>query len=185
MDFSDIEREVVVLKAVTELIDSVVNREVLDLLGDAPHSQVTCRTQTHQKYFNIVLVDFLSLTDKSILPGKKSFLARLRDIADRPHFDTEDSVCGFREATNAFSTWLKDEIQVEKVWLPSIDTETDLTISRISFLKVCGNISKHNVLRSGLIAKEIKSILHRSGVTIDLGDALRVLSRFLLHFAIS
>jgi hypothetical protein len=59
-----IEEEVILLKAVKELIDSMVNFEVLDVVGSDPDCNILFRTMTHQRFFNIVLVDFLSRTDK-------------------------------------------------------------------------------------------------------------------------
>jgi len=60
---TEIEEEVILLKAITELIDSEVNFEMLDILGTDPDCQVQFRTMTHHVFFNIVLVDLLSRTD--------------------------------------------------------------------------------------------------------------------------
>ena len=55
MKFNNAEKEVIFLKAITELIDNMVNNEVIKLLGDDPHSQICFNSMTHQKYFNIIL----------------------------------------------------------------------------------------------------------------------------------
>mgnify|MGYP001576243889 FL=1 len=70
MKLNNTEIEVIFLKAIKELIDAMVNYEVIELLGDNPHSEIRFRSSTHQKYFNIILLDFLSLSDEKIL-GKK------------------------------------------------------------------------------------------------------------------
>jgi hypothetical protein len=49
MIFSQIEKEVIFLKAVYELINAMVNYEVMDLVG----ASVVFKSITHQKYFNI------------------------------------------------------------------------------------------------------------------------------------
>ena len=72
VNFTKIEKEVVYLKAIAEMIDAMVNHEVFDLLGADPNSQVLFRTTTHQQYFNIILVDLLSPLDNRNVFGGKS-----------------------------------------------------------------------------------------------------------------
>jgi hypothetical protein len=43
-----------------EIIDSMVNFETLELKGQDPDSEISFPTSTHQKFFNVLLVDFLS-----------------------------------------------------------------------------------------------------------------------------
>ena len=64
MKLSDIEEEVVFLKAIKEIIDSMVNFAMLTLHGSDPDASVLFETSIHQRFFNIILVDFLSRTDK-------------------------------------------------------------------------------------------------------------------------
>ena len=60
--------------------------------------------------------------------------------------------------------------------------QTTLKISRISFLKMCGNISKHNFLRSVGVAEELKKTLAASGVEVTLDYALFALADFYERF---
>ena len=64
MAMENIEQEIIILKAVKELIDSMVNFELMSLVGDDPDSNILFKSSIHQKLFNIILVDFLSRTDK-------------------------------------------------------------------------------------------------------------------------
>lgn len=182
MTLSDIEEEVILLKAVWELIDSMVNFEMLDLYGHDPDSNILFRTRTHQRFFNIVLVDFLSLTDKRAFIKQTSYLGALKNISKSPNFDVNASVASLSESTHEFSNWLEQEIEVHKIWMPSIDTETTLKLSRIAFLKMCGNISKHNFLRSIRVAEELKEVLSRSGVSVELDEAMLALDDFYQWF---
>src|SRR5947209_14419859 len=143
MPLNDVEEEVILLKAVWELIDSMVNFEMLQLLGQDPDSSILFETMTHQRFFNIVLVDFLSRTDKKAFIKQTSYLGALKKISKSPHFDVNGSVASLSKATHEFIDWLEQEVEVHKIWLPSIRTETTLRLSRIAFLKMCGNISKH------------------------------------------
>ena len=141
---SGIEQEVIVLKAVIELINSMVNFERMDLLGNDPDSKVAFKSPTHQKFFNIILVDFLSSplqTGSNI--KQPTYLEDLTKIVNNPYFNENDSVHNLKVATQEFKDWLEQEVEVG-VWLPSIDTDTRLKIKRLDFLKMTGNISKHH-----------------------------------------
>jgi len=181
MGFSDIEQEVVLLKAINELINSMVNFEVLTLYGSDPDSEIQFKTMTHQRFFNIILVDFLSSTDKGAPTMQTSYLGALRHIVERPNFEVNDCVLHLRDATHQFVDWLEQEVEVD-VWLPTIDTQTTLKISRVSFLKMCGNISKHNFLRAIGVAKQLQEALAATGNPETFEDSLLALSDFYERF---
>ena len=182
MTLSDIEEEVILLKAVKELIDSMVNFEMLKLYGDDPDSSILFETMTHQRFFNIVLVDFLSLTDKKAFIKQTSYLGALKKISTNPNFDVDGSVVPLSRATHQFSEWLEQEIEVHQIWMPSIQTKTTLRLSRLAFLKMCGNISKHNFLRAIGVAEELKEILSKSDVSVELDEAMLALPDFYQWF---
>jgi len=181
MELSNIEKEVIILRAVTELIDSMVNLEVLDVYGCDPDSNISFRSMTHQRFFNIILVDFLSCTDKRSPIGQTSYLGALKEVLKNPSFNVKGSVTLLSKATSEFIDWLEQKIKVQ-IWLPSINTETTLELSRIDFLKMCGNISKHGFLRAIGVAEELRKTLYESGVSIDLDDALLALADFYERF---
>jgi hypothetical protein len=181
MELSAIEEEVVFLKAINEIIDSMVNFEMLTLHGTDPDSTVLFETSTHQRFFNIVLVDFLSRTDKKAPVKQGSYLGALRAISVNPSFIADDSVASLRKATWTFVNWLEQKVGVD-VWLPSIDTQASIQISRLSFLKMCGDISKHNILRSVGVAEELQQTLETSGTLVELGDAMLALDDFYERF---
>ena len=171
--FSPIETEVIFLKAVNELINSMVNYEMMDLAGGS----VLFKSTTHQKYFNIILVDFLSLSDEGVTGEKQTYLEALTTICENPNFNENGSVNGLAVTTKEFADWLEHEIRVE-TWLPTIDTNVFLTIKRGEFLKICGNISKHNFSRLSRIANNLVQILKRNRVNIEFKDALLILDDF-------
>lgn len=178
---SNIEHEVIILKAVKELIDSIVNYEMMSLVGGDPNSSILFNSSTHQKFFNIVLVDFLSLTDRKAPIKQTSYLNALKEISEGPSFNVGDSIKPLREATLRFISWLNQDVEVD-IWLPSIETQTTLNISRISFLKMCGNISKHNFLRSVGVANELQKTLAENGVSVTIEDSLLMLADFYMRF---
>lgn len=178
---SGIKQEVIILKAVIELINSMVNFELMDLLGNDPDSNILFKSPTHQRFFNIILVDLLSHTDKKGPIEQTSYLEGLREIVNNPYFDENNSVHNLKVATQEFKDWLEQEVEVS-VWLPSIDKDTKLKISRFNFLKITGNISKHNYLRAIGVAEELKEILQKSGITVDINEALLALADFYERF---
>lgn len=56
MALNGIEEEVILLKAVKEFIDSMVNFEMLQIYGSDPDSNILFNTSTHQKLFNVILL---------------------------------------------------------------------------------------------------------------------------------
>lgn len=131
MTLNDIEEEVILLKAVGELIDSMVNFEILTLNWNDPDSSILFNSTTHQKLFNIILVDFLSQTDKRAFIKQTSYLGGLKRISNNPNFNVNNSIDSLNKATREFTDWLEQEIQVQ-VHMTSINIEPTLTLSRIN-----------------------------------------------------
>jgi hypothetical protein len=181
MKISNIEQEIIILKADKEIIDTMVNYEMMSLVGADPNSSIRFKSSTHQKFFNIVLVDFLSRTDRKSPIKQTSYLGAMKDISEDPSFNVGDSIKPLRGATQGFIDWLDQEVKVN-VWLPSIDTQTTLDISRKSFLKMCGNISKHNFLRSFRVAEDLQKNLAKNGVSVTIEESLLALADFYERF---
>jgi len=181
MKYSGVEQEVIILKAVKELIDSMVNFALMSLLGNDPDSNILFHDYMHQRFFNIILVDFLSRTDKRGPIKQTSYLGGLREIVANPCFDENNSVHNLKVATQGFKKWLDQKVEVD-VWLPSIDKNTKLKISRVHFLKMTGDISKHNYLKAIGVAQELQKILSKSGITVDINGALLALADFYERF---
>ena len=176
-----VEQEVVFLKAIYELIDTTVNFELLTLLGDDPNTQIQFKTITHQRFFNIALVDFLSCTDSKAPVERKSYLSALRSIANAPSLAVNDSAVSLRGATADFVGWLNAEVEVD-IRLASINVQTTLPMKRVLFLKMAGDIAKHNVLRAVGVAEELQALLSKKGHQVSLESAMLALADFYSHF---
>lgn len=181
MELNRIEEEVILLSAIKGMIDSMVNFEILSLNGTDPDSSIMFASSTHQSFFNIVLVDFLSMTDSRAPVRRTTYLGALTSISENPCFNICNSIEPLRLATQDFVDWLRQKVEVD-IWLPSIDTQTPLKIERLDFLKMCGDISKHNFLRSVGVAEHLKKTLEESGIPIDTDDALLSLGDFYGRF---
>jgi hypothetical protein len=171
------EKEVVFLKAIYDLINSMVNHEMLTVFIGERYSSIRFKSTTHFQLFTILLTDFLSQTDKDASGDEKYYVDALKFISEYPSFNVNNSVASLREATSQLWAWLDDKEPI-KVWLPTISTETTLKVARIMLIKMCGNIAKHNFLRLIRVATQFKKILHQSGVSVTLHEALLTLDDF-------
>jgi hypothetical protein len=161
------EQEVIYLSAVNELLGSMLNYELITIGGEGDRQSVQFKTMTHQQFFFIALVDFLSRTDEKAPVPSMPYLRALRTITEEPGFDKNDSVLGLKKAVEAFTNWLNVEIDVP-LWLPSIILEVEIRLPRYLLLKIVGNLSKHNSLRSVGVAEELQRLLRKAGSNIQL-----------------
>lgn len=174
--YKSIEEEVVFLKSAYDLINEMVNYEMVKLLGDDPHSEIRFNSMTHQKYFNIILLDFLS--EISISEKRLSNLEALQVICGAPNFNVRGSIRYLDLTVKEFVAWLEKEVTIEKIWFPSIEIETNLSIKRVEFIKICGNISKHNFGRLSRVARQLTDIFGRNNIGLDHEKALLILGEF-------
>ncbi len=107
------EEEVIFLSTVTDLIDSMVNFSILQVVGTSPEAQILLHAATHQRFFNILLVDLLSKCDEHLLGRQISYLEALSNICDHPSFNEGNSVATLRTATGSFVKWLNHEPKVD------------------------------------------------------------------------
>jgi hypothetical protein len=93
-DFTRTEQEVIVLKAIWELIDGMVNYEIFVRLAETDEAQLTCKSRTCQRLFNVLLVDLLSqpqqwpfgltMPPTGAPTSERSLLFHLKRICDDP-----------------------------------------------------------------------------------------------------
>ena len=178
--FNEIETESVFLLAVFEIVNSMVNHVMMRISGSDPDSEVVFVSDEHRQLFNILLVDFLSKTDKKLGVLPQSYMDALKAITERPNFNVVGSVQRLEKSTQEFRQWLETEVKVE-IWLPNIDAETTLDITRNMFLRMCGNIAKHNFLRLNRVASQLQEVLRKQGIEISNHEALLTLEDFYNH----
>jgi len=180
MKLNKMEKEIVFLRAIKGLIDEMVNWEVMELVGEDPHSEVVFHSAIHRKFFNILLVDFLSRPDEKFTESQ-SYLSVLKEICESPSFSSDNSINTLVQATEEFSSWLAEEVIIG-VWLSDINLKIDLSIKRLEFIKICGNISKHNFTRLSRVVGELKRILKRNGRILQDEDVLLIIDDFYQRF---
>ncbi len=169
------------MRAVKELIDEMVNHELMTFHGENPDANIMFASTTHQRFFNIMLVDFLSKTDKRGPIKQTSYLSGLVSISNNPRFNVNGSVSALKKATIEFKKWLENVVEVE-IWLPSTNKEAMIKLSRYSFLKIVGDISKHNYLRAAGVAEDIRKVFAKNEIIVNEEESLLMLSDFYERF---
>lgn len=187
MHFTKTEQEVMVLKAIWQMINDMVNYEVFAKLRRTDEAQLAFNSRTGQRLFNVLLVDFLSqpkqwpfelpMPPRNTPMSERSLLFHLRRICEDPKLNTNGGAT-LRVPLDLFVQWLETECNVEKVWFPSISVESDIRVRRIAFIKICGNIAKHNFTRLSSNVADICDILKANGNTISADHGYLVIPEF-------
>jgi hypothetical protein len=186
--FNSTEQEAIVLKAVWDMIDGMVNWEMFARPdNEVKNVALLPATSTHQRLFNILLLDFLTVPnvasfDLSPPPNggsasDKSYLFYISRIGEAPTLNTAGGKA-LIDPVIAFVQWLECDCAVEDVWLPSINAELNITLKRIQFIKICGNIAKHSFAGLSWNSKEIAEILAANGVTVNDDQRFLVIPEF-------
>lgn len=184
-EFAETEKEVLILLATLESIDSFVNYEVLDLNHNGLDSEIRFKSATHQKFFNIMFLDFLTL---KIFGPNEPCIEAVQTVVKSPCFNRANSISDLSLAVEQLLAWLEQDVRLihrgdtRMFWFPSIDREIALSIKRKEFIKICGTISKHNRLGLTRQAEIIKKIFERNKVILELTEALLVMEDFYQHF---
>lgn len=187
--FSEIEQEAIVLSAVTSMVDDMVNHAIFCPPGEKrTDTNLPPQTAVSLRQFGTFLRDFLSpVTGKGGplpfgLPKPPSgdskvdhtTLYYLRRICKKPLIGTK--IDHLSRIVQEFSDWLEAYAFVEEVWFSSIEVKVDLRIKRIDFIRMSGDIGKHNFLRLAGQANTLRRIMAENEVEIDESDAYLALA---------
>jgi hypothetical protein len=168
------------------MIDGIINYQMFVRFNRTIDANLMFHTSTHQRLFNVLLVDLLSMPSQrhfglqkipaNVNGADSTFLYYLNIIGERPQLNKAGSA--IKAPTEEFATWLDADCSVEKVWLPTIEIETTIRLPRISFIKMCGNIAKHSFPRLSSVACQLKEILTNQGHEIDIEQAYLAIPDF-------
>lgn len=182
---SALDREIVTLAAVWDLIGSMVHYGHFQSNHGTDNIELMFKTREAAKLFLIILADFLSLPRDGTFgltkPPRKgsmgdTYLGHLQSVVEKPQLDGDYTLLA--SSTKAFAEWLDGIAVVENVWFPSIESESTLRVRRMDYLKICGTISKHGFTRLGSIVRDIRAILACNGIHIDEGQSYLVIPEF-------
>lgn len=184
---STLEREVIVLKAVWNLIDDLVNYVMFVNPTGTVDVAMMPESSTHQRLFNILLVDFLSKPPNGqfglAAPPQngrlvdQTYLFFLSKICETPCLNPPGADL-LRLPVEKFANWLEENFVIEDVWLPSVQIELDMRLKRIEPIRICGNIAKHNFSRLDRDVRAIRLLIERNGHQVDDGQSYIIIPEF-------
>jgi hypothetical protein len=192
---NSVEREAIILNAAWEMIDDLVNWGVFVRTEKARPSNLMFETRSAARLFVILLGDFLSdvrafkgdPVPLGLLPAPSgarlsdlTFLFHLRQVAASPHLASETHRLSV--AMEAFGAWLDGEFTASGVNLHSINVVADLKVSRFRYLKMCGDIAKHNLARLATNAGHLRKLLAAAGHEISEQESYLAIEPFFEWF---
>lgn len=179
--FSPSEMEVVVLLAIIDTLNNILNHEVVEIRKSGEYSEVHFKSAIQQKFFNVILTDFLSKLKNKSISNEMTFLELLQNICTQPQFNQNNTISSLQKSTATFHEWINDFIRVETPF-PSLNRSVDLRIKRADFIQMCGNISKHHFAHLTMVARSFSEIMKENGLDVDLNQCLIGLNDFYDHF---
>ena len=192
---NDIERECVILNSAWDMIDGMVNWAMFVKHDRTGPTNMMFETSQHRRLFIILLGDFLSEirgfkrepvplglkpAPSNARPSDLTFLFHLRHVCENPKLGKGAS--DLSAQTEAFATWLEGDFIARGVNLYAIDVVADLLIPRYRYLKICGDIAKHNLARLSTNVRHIRKLLKASGHLITEQDAYLAVANFFEWF---
>lgn len=187
--YSDIEKEVVVLNIALDMIGAMVNFSIFDRPNSVRDTNLLFESLPARALFNILISDFLSQPGGSVFEPKPdptgpksdlSFLFHLRRVTDHPQLGQDTH--HLRGAINAFAEWLDVEADIPEVHFGEIDLQIPMTVRRGEFLKISGDIAKHNVGRMGEVIRRLQRLMNLNGHPINESEAVAIIPDFQARF---
>lgn len=191
---NDVEREAVILNTAWAMIDEMVNWGIF-VRNDRRHeTNLMFHDATHRRLFVILLGDFLSAvrahganpvpldlirqpTDAKY--SDRTFLFQLRHVCKQPKLGIDAT--DLLKAVEEFATWLETEFVARAVNLGQLGS-VDLAITRYRYIKMCGDIAKHNPARLSENVKHLRRLLKNSGKFVSEEEAYLALNDFFHWF---
>lgn len=173
---NDTEREAIILNSAWEMIDGMVNWAVFVKTDRTEPSNLMFQTRAHARLFVILLADFLSEvrafkgepiplglkpSPRNARPSDLTYLFHLRQVCADPKLGGDPAVLS--ATVEAFATWLEGEFTAPGVNLHTIDVVADLRISRYRYIKMCGDMAKHNLARLATNVGHLRRLLEQAG----------------------
>lgn len=186
MNYNSAEREAIGLCICLEAIGEVANhallmfREVSSFPGEA---EVLFHSSIHRDLFLIRLLDFVKESvDRNLTGVSGSCLQVIHGACSTMNFDRGGNVVALKEAVEALEAWLSYKKEIT-LWLPTLNTDAKIFVSRLEFLKISGNHSKHNLSRLTGVSRGVAKILLDHGYSVSEEQIPLALDDFREHLA--
>jgi len=184
--YNTAEKETIGLCVSIEALRNIINYELLELkdVSEYPGEvEVYFHAPSHRDLFMIRLLDFVKeVGDKKLTGVSGSCLDVLKAACTSCSFDLDDSIGDLRESVNNLDEWLHSSSPIE-LWLPTLDINAHIKVSRLELIEISGNQCKHNLSRLTRISEKIHSILDSNGYSILSDHIPFVLEEFQEHLS--
>jgi hypothetical protein len=192
---NDIEREAIILNHAWGMIDNMVNWANFVKNNLSEPTYLLFETGEHARLFIILLGDFLSQIGANMKesvpfdlnrvpsnarPSDRTFLFHLRKVCNGPKLGTE--TLPLSQVVEGFASWLEAEFIAKGVNLGAIGLVADLPITRIRYLKLCGDIAKHNLARLNVDVGILRKLLKAAGHDVSEQEAYLAVEGFYQWF---
>ena len=185
------ERESVILNSAWAMIDGMANWEMFvddDLVGP---TTLLFQSRTHAKLFIILLTDFLSpfqsfklneteyeleSVPNETLWEDRTFIIHLRQVCQNSQLG--EDAADLSEKVEEFASWLATTMTSREVNLPSIDVVVNIEVERYAYIKMCGNIAKHNRARLSRIIGNLRELLAAAGHDVSIREMSLAIEEF-------
>ncbi len=181
LNLTPVEQEIITLKAALDMIGDMVNHETMTIHFSDPGSSVMFTTMTHMAFFNIILVDFLSKPGQ-FFAGDRSYVERLKEICVKPLMGEVQDATTLTEAVCTFDKWLSETVTIQNRWFPSRDLQLNVSIERQEFIRMCGNIAKHNFTQLTRQAEKLRQVFCENGESVPFDRCIPALQDFRQQF---
>lgn len=181
-----IEYESTILNTAWGMIDGMVNHEIFDKQELRGTPILVFTSNIHAKMFVILLTDFLSPVkfDQSNIKtpngDNKPILDHLKAVCQRPKLGAD--LTDLNKTVSEFQSWLGAKITANSVNLSTIDVYPDIEVERNRYIKMCGNIAKHNPARLDRVIHNFRKLLKNSGHCVGWDEAYFGLKQFFERF---
>lgn len=179
-----IERESIGLCICIEALNNIANYSLVDLreVNKYPGEyEVYFHDYAHKYLFLVRALDFVKEKGDTGLTGVQgSCLDVLRHACSTASFDKDGSISPLFTAVQDIDDWLNYRSPM-KFWLPDLDIDAELNVSRLELLHISGNYSKHNLSRLTAVSKNFHRILKSNGYEVELESIPFAIDYFCEH----
>lgn len=186
MTYSAAERETIGLCICLEAVSDIANHSLLELRDVSSYPgevEAIFQSRVHRDLFLIRLLDFVKETGSKQLTGVAgSCLAVLKQACVSQCFNVNRSVTELQSSVEALEVWLSEKKEIT-LWLPSLEINAKIKISRLDFLNITGNHSKHNLSRLTGVSRDLAKMLAEHGYCVSEEQIPLALDDFREHLA--
>lgn len=192
---NDTEREAIILNSAWEMIDGMVNWAMFVKNDRTEPTSLIFETSQHSRLFIILLGDFLSevrafkgdppplglkTAPSNARPSDLTFIFHLRQVCADPKLGADAR--GLSAAIEAFADWLEGDFITPGVNLHAINVVADLRVARYRYIKMCGDIAKHNLARLATNVRHLRKLLADARPAVSEQDAYLAVENFFEWF---